>query len=280
LVAVPSGVIIAWTIWLTRAIISRNNKLAEARRAAESADRAKSEFLANISHELRTPLHGILSYAKFGLDDTADDETSDLHQFFSNVDHCAANLLHLVNDLLDLSKLEAGRMHFEFQSVEVGTLFKMVIDEFKSFCTDRGVIIGYKRPAEPIWAVVAPDKLQQVLINLLSNAAKFSPPNGIILVQLRREDDKFILGISDEGPGIPENELEAVFDKFVQSSKTKSHNGGTGLGLAICRQIVAGHDGRIWVKNNARRGCTFFIEVSAVSSHPMPDDAEADLVAI
>ena len=171
-------------------------------------------------------------------------------------------------------------MHFEFQPVEVGTLFKMVIDEFKSFCTDRGVIIGYKRPEEPIWAVVAPDKLQQVLINLLSNAAKFSPPNGIIFVQLRREDDEFVLSVSDEGPGIPEDELEAVFDKFVQSSKTKSQHGGTGLGLAICRQIVAGHDGRIWIENNARKGCTFFIEVPAPSSCPMPDEAEADLVSI
>jgi signal transduction histidine kinase len=131
LVIVPSGVIILWTIWLTREIVARNNKLAEAKCAAESADRAKSEFLANISHELRTPLHGILSYAKFGLSEAATAEREELHGFFHNVNHCADNLLHLVNDLLDLSKLEAGRMSLDFRVADLGELVEVVIDEFR-----------------------------------------------------------------------------------------------------------------------------------------------------
>ena len=112
----PSGK--QFALAMVRDISNRRQREEELRRVKEQvveADRSKSEFLANISHELRTPLHGILSYAKFGLDEADTAERSELHEFFHHVDHCADNLLHLVNDLLDLSKLEAGRMSFEFQ---------------------------------------------------------------------------------------------------------------------------------------------------------------------
>ena len=263
LVVLPSGVIVAWTIWLTSQIIARNHKLAEAKRAAESADGAKSQFLANISHELRTPLHGILSYAKFGLEETATAERGELHEFFYSVDRCAENLLNLVNDLLDLSKLEAGRMRFEFQPADLGSLLEAVVDEFRSLCAERKIAICYEGPEEPAVARVDPGRIQQVIRNLLSNAAKFSPPAGTVRVRLRRAGEKFLLSVADEGPGVPADELEAVFDKFVQSSKTRSSKGGTGLGLAICREIVGGHNGRIWAENNAGAGCTFHCEIPA-----------------
>ena len=148
LAVIPIGVIIAWTIWLTREIVVRNCRLgglyleldtrhrsldaanrelateieAPDRLAAEAqeAAQAKSAFLANISHELRTPLHGILSYSRFGLNEAGTAEREELHDFFHNVNHCADNLLHLVNDLLDLSKLEAGRMSFDFRPTDLG----------------------------------------------------------------------------------------------------------------------------------------------------------------
>ena len=101
-------------------LLSLSRLVEEQRDAAETANRSKSEFLANISHELRTPLHGILSYAKFGLNEAATAERSELHEFFQNVDHCAENLLHLVNDLLDLSKMEAGRMSFRVSPCRPG----------------------------------------------------------------------------------------------------------------------------------------------------------------
>ena len=232
----------------------RNNKLAESKDAAEAADRAKSEFLANISHELRTPLHGILSYAKFGLSEAATAQRDELHEFFHNVDHCADNLLRLVNDLLDLSKLEAGRMSFDFRRADLGELVELVVDEFRSLHSKQEVEIRYQGPEHPIAAAVDPNRIQQVVRNLLSNAVKFSPPWGIVDVRLRRAGKTALLSVGDEGPGIPADELEAVFDKFVQSSKTKSHKGGTGLGLAICREIVGGHHGRLWAENNAGGG--------------------------
>ena len=210
----------------------------EAKCAAEFADRAKSDFLSNVSHELRTPLHGILSYAKFGLNETTADEQSELHEFFQNVDHCAHNLLYLVNDLLDLAKLEAGQMKFEYHPLEVGSLVEAVIDEFGSLSAEQKAAICYQGPEEAVTAIIDPDRIQQVLRNLLSNALKFSPPSGTIDVRLRQEGESMLLSVRDEGPGIPPEEIEAVFDKFVQSSKTRSNHGGTGLGLAICREIV------------------------------------------
>jgi signal transduction histidine kinase len=286
LAIIPTAVIIFWTNWLTRQIVVRNDRLArlyreldarhqsldaanqelsaEIQRAdrlaaeAQEAAQAKSAFLANISHELRTPLHGILSYSRFGLNEAGTAEREELHDFFQNVSHCADNLLHLVNDLLDLSKLEAGRMNFDVRPTDLSEVVEVVIDEFKSLCSEQRVAICYEKPAGAIQASVDPDRIQQVIRNLLSNAVKFSPPEGTIRVRLCQEDKLLLLSVRDEGPGIPPDELEAVFDKFVQSSKTKSNTGGTGLGLAICREIVSGHEGRIWAENNPGAGCSFY----------------------
>ena len=158
-------------------LLSLSRLVEEQRDAAEAANRSKSEFLANISHELRTPLHGILSYARFGLNEAATAEREELHDFFHNVSHCADNLLHLVNDLLDLSKLEAGRMSLDFHVADLSALVEVVIDEFRSLSAEQQVEIRYERPEQAIAAMVDPERIQQVIRNLLSNAVKFSPPS-------------------------------------------------------------------------------------------------------
>lgn len=257
-------------------LLSLSRLVEEQRDAAEAANRSKSEFLANISHELRTPLHGILSYARFGLNEAETAERNELHEFFHNVDHCAENLLHLVNDLLDLSKLEAGRMTFDFRLADVSELVEVVIDEFKSLCAEQEITIRYEQPKEPVATMIDPGRFQQVIRNLLSNAVKFSPPSGIISVRLRSVGKTLLFSVRDKGPGIPPDEVEAVFDKFVQSSKTKSQSGGTGLGLAICREIVTGHKGRIWAENNAGVGCIFFVELPIVADDFLSDDSDLE----
>ena len=140
-----------------------------------------------------------------------------------------------------------------------------MVDEFRSLCAEQKVAIRYQRPREtmPPWSI--PTGFEQVVRNLLSNAVKFSPPEGTVHVRLRRVGKALLISVRDEGPGIPAEELETVFDKFVQSSKTKSNQGGTGLGLAICREIVAGHHGRIWAENNATAGCIFYCELPAAT---------------
>jgi signal transduction histidine kinase len=245
-------------------LLSLSRLVEEQRDAAEAANQSKSEFLANISHELRTPLHGILSYARFGLNEATTAERTELHEFFRNVDHCAENLLHLVNDLLDLSKLEAGRMTFDMCLTDLAELVEVVIDEFKSLCAERRVDIRYERSEEPTAMQVDPNRIQQVVRNLLANAVKFSPSPGTICVR-------------DEGPGIPPGEMESVFDKFVQSSKTKTNQGGTGLGLAICREIVAGHKGRIWAENNTGAGCIFYVELPIATGDSLSDESVAEM---
>lgn len=245
-------------------LLSLTRLVEEQRDAAEMANRSKSEFLANISHELRTPLHGILSYAAFGLQEATTADRADLLEFFCNVDHCAHNLLRLVNDLLDLSKLEAGRMTYEFQVADLRDVVECVVDEFRSMCAKRKIEFRYERPREAMMTVVDSNRLQQVIRNLLSNATKFSPSPGTISIRVRQVGRSLLISVRDEGLGIPPNELDAVFDKFVQSSKTKTNNGGTGLGLAICREIVNGHNGRIWVENNEGAGCIFYVELPVV----------------
>jgi signal transduction histidine kinase len=187
-------------------------------------------------------------------------------------------LLRLVNDLLDLSKLEAGRMSFNFCLADVGELVEVVIDEFRSLSAEQKIKIHYDRPEETLTTMVDPDRIQQVVRNILGNAVKFSPPSGTISVRLERLGEAMLLSVSDEGPGIPPDEMEMVFDKFVQSSKTKTNTGGTGLGLAICREIVGGHKGRIWVENNAGLGCTFSCEIPIATNSSVSDESEKEMV--
>ena len=131
-----------------------------------------------------------------------------------------------------------------------------------------------RRPDLPGAIVLADEeRFKQVIRNLLSNAVKFSPNGGTIHVRARRVGKTCLISVRDEGPGIPPDELEMVFDKFMQSSKTKSGSGGTGLGLAICREIVAGHHGRIWAENNAQKGCIFYCELPLA---PAVEDDEFD----
>jgi signal transduction histidine kinase len=262
-------------------LLSLSRVVAEQRDAAEAANRSKSEFLANISHELRTPLHGILSYARFGVNEADEAEREELRGFFQNVSQSADTLLRLVNDLLDLSKLEAGKMTFELQPNSIDLLVQAVVDEFNSMCAEKSVHVLYESldPDADTTAMVDPDRFKQVIRNLLSNAVKFSPPEGRIFVRARPVGNSVLMSVRDEGPGIPPNELETVFDKFVQSSKTKSGSGGTGLGLAICREIVGGHRGRIWAENNGGGGCIFYCELpkqpARVKTPDDDDEAEA-----
>ena len=153
----------------------------------------------------------------------------------------------------------------------------MVVDEFRSMCSERKVRIAYQQSGAATTVLIDPDRISQVIRNLLSNAVKFSPPDGTIHVELCRAGDAFRLSVRDEGSGIPPEELETVFDRFVQSSKMKSNKGGTGLGLAICREIVGWHGGRIWAENNAEAGCVFHCELPFARPDSPPDASETVL---
>ena len=229
-------------------------QLRHERDLALAASQIKSEFLANMSHELRTPLHGILSFAGFGLKKATTVSPEKLHSYFQHIDQSGRSLLALLDDLLDLAKLEAGKMSFTFQDVEVSALLVRVQEECHAWAIERHLTFKATFPDPPIMISLDAEKIMQVLRNLVNNAIKFSPEGGTVTLHLQAGEEAVEIAVCDEGPGIPEGELETIFDKFVQSSLTKTGAGGTGLGLAICREIVTAHTGRIWAENRPEGG--------------------------
>ncbi len=246
--------------------IKRHTKvLSEAKESAEKANRSKSAFLANISHELRTPMHGILSFSKFGMDKHQSVSLEKIGNYFSNINKSGKRLLLLLNDLLDLSKLEAGQMKLHVSNCNLNQSILAITEEYSTLLVEKRIEIKvHQENSVPTEVQCDAERMTQVLHNFISNAFKFSPKDSAINITLDSSslsiDNKNIpaikVDVSDEGMGIPDNETEAIFDQFVQSSKTKTGTGGTGLGLAICKEIVTLHQGKIYAKNNKEKGAT------------------------
>lgn len=244
--------------------------LEEVYRAAEAANQAKTQFLANVSHELRTPLHGILSFAAFGMKKSQSAGCEELQQYFAKIERSGQSLLALINDLLDLAKLESGRASYDFGPVDLRMMLLAVADEISALAAQKNIRLVLPPPETAVHVVADEAKLAQVVRNLLSNAIKFSPADSVVEIEIARYPEGVAVRVCDRGPGVPEAEHEAIFDKFVQSSKTRTGAGGTGLGLAICRQIITAHRGRIWVENRPGGGSVFTFEIPL--SQPAPEN--------
>lgn len=241
--------------------VSERRQLEEAR--AESL--AKNEFLANVSHELRTPLHGILSFTRLAEKPSNADK---IPRYLEMIGECGRSLLSLVDDLLDISKLTAGRLTFDMQVVDLEGSVSMVVDQFRSQLSGKGVRIDYTPSTGPFLASLDRARIQQVIRNLLGNAVKFSPADSVIEIEIGREGETQVVAIRDQGTGIPEDELTSIFEQFTQSSWTSTGAGGSGLGLSICRRIVEAHHGRIWAENSTEGGSVFRFTLPAVADEP------------
>jgi signal transduction histidine kinase len=262
----------------TADLSAANLELQSAKDLAEEANRSKSAFLANMSHELRTPLHGILSFAQFGRREHATATREDLGEYFRHIHESGATLLVLLNDLLDLAKLESGRMRYEWVECDLADVAAEVSDEWSAPCWDRRVKLRLEGFEVGATVRADPTRLKQVVRNVLSNAVKFT--RSVVVLRFERDDERGVarVRVSDDGPGIPPDELELVFDKFVQSTKTRSGAGGTGLGLAISREIATTHKGRIWAENAAGGGAAFVLEIPILRAREdgiEPAEAEA-----
>ena len=250
-----------------------NEQIAGLKRSKEAAERAslsKSEFLANMSHELRTPMHAIISFSEIGERMAESAPAEKLRGYFQRIQQSGERLLRLINDLLDLSRLEAGKLVLNLRQDDLHILLKDALTELELLASSKRLNIVMQAPSCDTITRVDAKSFRQVVSNLVANAIKFTPACGTITLRLlpaelplgRRAHESgmrpaITLEVSDTGIGIPEDELESVFDKFVQSSKTSTGAGGTGLGLAICREIATAHRGIISARNNPAGGATF-----------------------
>jgi signal transduction histidine kinase len=206
-------------------------------------------------------MHGILSFASFGIKKHATANPDKILDYFQKIRQSGETLLTLLNDLLDLAKLESGKIAFKFRPANLNSLIDIVREEYNSLALEHNLTIRCEHLEANEKIMLDADKIRQVLHNLLNNAIKFSPEGGTIDVTSFKKADSIVVSVRDQGAGIPENELENIFEKFVQSSNNKASAGGTGLGLPICREIIAAHKGRIWAENNPDIGANLSFEI-------------------
>ena len=222
---------------------------------------------ANMSHELRTPMHAILGFSALGGGKVGKVSDEKLAGYFNRINESGQRLLTLLNGLLDLSKLEVGRMQFEMARHDILDTIETVIEEFTPLFYSRTLSVELHSNTDSSIAEFDNEKIIQVIRNLLSNAIKFTPDNKTLNIYLNdavlpacndveMAVPAIAVAIKDQGPGIPEDELEAVFEKFNQSSITGNGAGGTGLGLTISKEIIVYHKGSISAANNEDAGVT------------------------
>ena len=230
-------------------------------RELQVASQHKSQFLANMSHELRTPLNAILGYTELIVDQIYGPVPEKILAVLDRVEKSGRHLLGLINDVLDLSKIEAGQLVLSLGDYSFSDVVQAVASAVGSLAAEKRL---------PLEVDVAPNlpvgrgderRITQVLLNLVGNAIKFTEA-GEITVRVTASDGAFLTAVADTGPGIREEDRQRIFEEFQQSdsSPTKT-KGGTGLGLAIAKRIVEMHGGRIWVESTVGKGSTFFFSI-------------------
>jgi PAS domain S-box-containing protein len=238
--------------------------------ARKEIERMKNEFVAVVSHELRTPLSSIVGSLGLlvGMKDLGE-ESQTLIRVARDNSH---RLVRLINDILDVEKLESDSLQVQLEPVELRALLDTAIQANQGYADQYGVRLELAAGAEPAWVEANFDQLMQVMANLLSNAAKFSPRGARVEVRLQRLPGTFRISVSDPGPGIPEAFKPRVFDRFAQAdSSTSRKRGGTGLGLAICKMIIDKLGGKIDFASTPGQGSTFYFDLPPKSHAAQPD---------
>jgi PAS domain S-box-containing protein len=234
-------------------------------RRLKELDRMKSDFVSNVSHELRTPLTAI----KGSVDNMLDGLTGSLNEkqvrYLARIKSNTDRLSRLINDLLDLSRIESGRIEVRSTTLTLTALAEEVAEHLKSLAAEKLIRIEVPSPDPKVTAWADRDKVTQVLVNLIGNAVKFTPQNGKVTVALEKNGDDYVqISIDDTGPGILPEEKNKIFSKFYQFADIdKQKPKGSGLGLAISKALVEMHGGRIWVESEVGKGSTFYFTLPA-----------------
>jgi signal transduction histidine kinase len=258
------------------------SELQNSKRAHEEARRSKAEFIANISHELRTPLQTIIGFSELGAS-LAQSRAGhgDYADMFGDICAGGQRMLHLVNALLDVASVSSSVGSLQLQRVDLVELIDSVVSvtnsqaisqartQAKTQAVTFDLPVSFEHPSQPVWAWVEAARMQQVLRNVLSNALRFAGAERTHVSCVDHASRGITITVHDHGPGIPADELEAVFEPFFQSSRTRDGSGGVGLGLTVCRKIMTALGGSICAANDANGGCVVRIHLP-----PGPDASD------
>jgi PAS domain S-box-containing protein len=259
---------------LERMVAEKTAELRELNAELVRANQLKSQFLANMSHELRTPLNAIMGFAEAIRDGVAGDPTAEQREFSEDIYQAGRQLLGMINDILDLAKVEAGAMELTLEPCDLASLIDEVVRVARGLARPKGIEMKSDVAPRPLEITADALKVKQVLYNLLSNAIKFTGSGGKVSVEARLSKETAEIRVSDTGIGIASDDLVAIFDEFrqVDSSLTRKHE-GTGLGLALTRRLVELHGGEITVESELGKGSTFtvmFLRDLVPSPRPEP----------
>lgn len=277
--SVARGRLETWNQTLERTVEQRTAELAaatteaqDARAAAEQANQLKSQFLANMSHELRTPLNSIINFTRILSSGMRGPVNEGQIDYLNRVRQSGQHLLGLINDILDLSKIEAGRMELFKESLQIGELVHSVLATAIGLTKDKPIELCQE--IAPNLPPVEADhtRIRQVLLNLLSNAAKFTD-EGTITVRVVHQGDELIVSVADTGIGVAQEHIATIFEEFrqIEGSSSRRYE-GTGLGLAICRRFIEMHGGKIWAESTVGVGSTFSFSLP-VAQTPQAEEA-------
>ncbi len=236
--------------------------LTAARMTAEEASRTKSDFLATMSHELRTPLNSIIGFSQIMADEIYGDLNDEQKRYSSHITNSGIHLLGLINNILDISKIEAGKMELNCEHFNLKEIFDDVEALIYPIANKKNITIKIDAPENNVEIYADRTKFKQMMYNLLNNAVKFTPENGSIHISTKNDDGYMLIEVTDTGIGIDEHEQEIIFHPFrqVDSAESRKYQ-GTGLGLALVKQFIELHNGTIEVESEVEKGSTFKLKV-------------------
>jgi len=217
-----------------------------------------------MSHELRTPMHAILNFAEMGKIRSEENKPEKIMLYFVRIEESGERLLRLINGLLDLTRLESGKVNFRFEPNNMVACIEYVQNEMTALLEKKGIQVVIQKDENIPKMVFDKDHIIRVLINILSNAIKFSPENSSITITVGYGKYKIVgnskkakglmVSVDDNGAGIEEDEKDIIFNKFIQGSQKYNKEAGSGIGLAICKEIISSHKGNIWAENRSNGG--------------------------
>ena len=240
-------------------------ELLKARDSAEAGSRAKNEFVSVVSHELRTPLTALTGSLGLLANEVAGELSSKSRELVDIATRNAQRLSRLIDDLLDMERMETGALRFSFENIELTRLVEQCVDANAAYGVEFGVSFEVVERAPETFVRADSDRLSQVMANLLSNAAKFSPRNSRVTIGSARRGDLVRVWVRDQGPGVPEEFKNVIFDRFTQADTTTSRDtGGAGLGLNISKSIVENHGGTIGFSGDGSDGTLFYFDLPMI----------------